>query len=120
MISVQTLEDINLYITDGKGILTNRNGLDSIIHSAMQTFDGNFLIPNDIDRVINVYYHLATTQYFTDGNKRTACLSLKVNFEELGYGFEVKDTILADLTMKVATNKISEEECRKIIRKYIK
>ena len=83
-------------------------------------FGGNFLIPNDIDRVINVYYHLATTQYFTDGNKRTACLSLKVNFEELGYEFEVKDTILADLTMKVATDKISEEECRKIIRKYLK
>ena len=38
MISVQTLEDINLYITDSKGILTNRNGLDSIVHSAMQTF----------------------------------------------------------------------------------
>ena len=55
MISVQTLEDINLYITDGKGILTNRNGLDSIVHSAMQTFDGQFLIPSDIDRVINVY-----------------------------------------------------------------
>lgn len=51
--------------------------------------------------------------------KGTACLSLKVNFEELGYGFEVKDTILADLTMKVATNKITEEECREIIRKYI-
>ena len=47
------------------------------------------------------------------------CISLKVNFEELGYEFEVKDTILADLTMKVATDKISEEECRKIIRKYI-
>lgn len=86
----------------------------------MQTFDGEFLIPSDIDRVINVYYHLATTQYFTDGNKRTVCLSLKVNFEELGYGFEVKDTILADLTMRVATNKISEEKCREIIRKYIK
>lgn len=120
MISVQTLEDINLYITDGKGILTNRNGLDSIINSAMQTFDGKFLIPNDIDRIVNVYYHLATTQYFTDGNKRTACLSLKVNFEELGYGFEVRDTVLADLTMKVATNKIDEEKCREIIRKYVK
>ena len=120
MISVQTLEDINLYITNGQGILTNRGGLDSIVSSAMQTFDGQFLIPNEIDRVVNVYYHLATTQYFTDGNKRTACLSLKVNFEELGYGFEVKDTILADLTLKVATNKISEEECREVIKRYVK
>ena len=31
----------------------------------------------------------------------------------------VKDTILADLTIKVATDKISEEECRKLFENIL-
>ena len=76
-------------------------------------------ISNDLDRCISLFCWIQRSQMFLDGNKRTACLSLKVNFEELGYEFEVKDTILADLTMKVATDKISEEECRKLFENIL-
>ena len=120
MISVDTLEYINLIVTNEKGYLKDKNGVDSIVHSAIQTYDGKFLIPNEIDRIINVYYHLATTQYFSDGNKRTAELSLKMNCEEYGYSFEAKDGDIAQITLDVANHKLSEEDCRIILRKYIK
>ena len=119
MIDTETIRNINYLVTDFKGCLIDKNGVDSIIGSAMQTYDGEFLIPDEIDRCIKVYYHLATTQYFSDGNKRTAELSLKVNLEELGYNLIVKDTVLGNLTLKVANNQVSEEECNIEIRKYI-
>lgn len=120
MIGVNTLEYINLIVTDNKGYLIDRNGVDSIVNSSMQTFGGEFLIPNEIDRIINVYYHLATTQYFSDGNKRTAELSLKMNCVEYGYSFEAKDGDIAKITMDVANHRLSEEDCRILLRKYIK
>lgn len=42
MVDVQTLEDINLIITDGNSYLIDRNGVDAIVKSAMQTFGGEF------------------------------------------------------------------------------
>ena len=110
MIDTSTLEGINYIVTEGKGYIIDRNGVDAIIGSAMQTYGGEFLIPDPIDRVIKVYYHLATTQFFSDGNKRTAELSLSVNFNQLGYSFNVPDTILGKLTLDIANHLIDESK----------
>ena len=119
MVDVQTLENINLIITDGNSYLIDRNGVDAIVKSAMQTFGGEFLIADPIDRIIKVYYHLTTTQFFSDGNKRTAEVSMFVNFKSLGYELKIKDTVLGKLTLDIANHRVSEEDANKIIRSYL-
>ena len=89
------------------------------VKSAMQTFGGEFLIADPIDRIIKVSYHLATTQFFSDGNKRTAEVSMFVNFKSLGYELKIKDTVLGKLTLDIANHRVSEEDANKIIRSYL-
>lgn len=119
MVDVRTLEEINNIVTEGNGYLIDRGGVEAILSSAMQTFAGEYLISDPIDRIVKVYCHLATTQFFSDGNKRTAEISLKVNFYQLGYSFDVPDNILGKLTLDIANNVVSEEDANNIIRKYI-
>ena len=43
-----------------------------------------------------------------------------MNCVEYGYSFEAKDGDIAKITMDVANHRLSEEDCRIILRKYIK
>ena len=55
----------------------------------------------------------------TDGNKRTAEVSMFVNFKSLGYELKIKDTVLGKLTLDIANHRVSEEDANKIIRSYL-
>lgn len=86
------------------------NMIKSAISEPFQTFGGQDLYPNPVDKAAKICYNLAKDHGFVDGNKRTglhAMLSyLDMNHITLSYSQEELENIVVDLV----ENKISLEK----------
>ena len=76
---------------------------------AMESF-GEELYPGLFMKAAVYLCGFATRQYFVDGNKRPAYLTMAAFLEMNGHRIMISDDEVYDITMKVANNKISEEE----------
>ena len=73
-----TVETINVaFCGEGAG-LRDRNGAEGIVGRPASDYDGVEFFPTIFDKAAALLHGFATTQYFKDGNKRTAFLSATV------------------------------------------
>lgn len=66
---------LNCYLTNGSGILVNKNGLESALARPYQTYDGRLLLPELFAQGAVLLHSLCINHPFTDGNKRTALMA---------------------------------------------
>lgn len=95
---------------DGANGIRNRSGLEAAVESPKATFDGKDLYPTIFLKASAYAYHLAESQAFVDGNKRTA-LDVALTFLAIN-GFEVEDEQmeLCDAMIATAEKTMSKEQ----------
>ena len=90
--------------------IRNRSGLEAAVESPKATFDRTDLYPTTFLKAAAYAYHLAESQAFIDGNKRTA-LDVALTFLAIN-GFEIEDEKmeLYDAMIAIAEHKLSKDD----------
>lgn len=90
--------------------IRNQAGLESAIESPKATFDGQDLYPSVFDKAAAYAYHMAESQAFVDGNKRTA-LDVALTFLAInGYEIFEEDMALYDAMIAIAEKRMSKSD----------
>lgn len=77
-LSAESIRDINIaFCGEGAGV-RDENGLLSVVERPQTNVFGKELFPDVFSKAAAYLHGFATTQYFTDGNKRTGFLSATV------------------------------------------
>src|ERR1035437_3300365 len=104
----------------GQDGFLDRGVVESAIAQPRQTMFGEYL-HTDIPHMAAAYlFHLATTQGFLDGNKRTALVCAQTFLQLNGYEIDVLNMEMYELTLGVANNQMSKAELAEWIRKRMK
>ncbi len=83
--------------------------LDSALGTPFQTFDGEDLYPNVLEKSVRLAFGIIRNHPFYDGNKRMG-LHLMLLFQELnGIRIKYKDKEVVDLIVSVASGQTDEE-----------
>ncbi len=77
--------------------------LDSALEAPFQTFAGQDLYPNDMDKIVRLGYGLIGNHPFYDGNKRIGALALLTLLELNGYKINATNKEFADIIYSVAS-----------------
>ena len=77
--------------------------LDSALEAPFQTFGGQDLYPEDMDKIVRFGYGLIGNHPFHDGNKRIGALVLLTLLELNGYLVNATDKELSDVIYAVAS-----------------
>ena len=83
----------------------------------MSAIEGQYWYDIGIEQIIHVAYSICANHVFTDGNKRTSFLTLKLLETKLGYvcDWETIAHIVLDLATYGTDKKIFHEQIRKCI-----
>lgn len=121
LIAIRDFEEINemaerLFVEETNYGLKDSNGLDRV-NNALLTGWGSFeKYPTITEKASALWYKLATSQFFHNGNKRTALLAA-INFLVRNmYSFNYTNgNYMYDLSMKAANDEISIKQINKFI-----
>ena len=109
-----------LELFGGQDGFLDQGVVESAISQARQTMFGEYL-HQDIAHMAAAYlFHLATTQGFLDGNKRTALSSASVFLRLNGYAIDVDDDEMYPIAMAVANNLMTKDELARWFRDHMK
>ena len=98
--------------TDGMDGIRDAQLLDSALKTPFQTFGGNNLYPDILDKASQLCYSLIENHPFVDGNKRIGVhlmlLFLKLNNIEVNYSQQE----LVDFGLDIASGKMSKNDIK--------
>ena len=98
--------------TGGMDGIRDAQLLDSALKTPFQTFGGNNLYPNILDKASQLCYSLIQNHPFIDGNKRIGVhlmlLFLKLNNIEVNYSQQE----LVDFGLDIASGKMSKNDIK--------
>ena len=112
---VINLQKYMIEMTGGLNGIRDENMLDLAISSPYQTFRGQDLYPNDIDKICRLSYNLTTLHCFFDGNKRIGAYVLVIIFRADGYEFVAAEEEIISTFLSLAANKISFDDFKDLI-----
>jgi len=97
--------------------IRNRAGLESAVEVPKATFGGEDLYPSLFDKAAAYAFHLAESQAFVDGNKRTA-LDVALTFLSInGHDIKVESMELYEAMIAIAEKRMSKEELASLFKK---
>ena len=100
------------------GVL-NDGMLDSALQAPFQTFDGEELYPDTMDKIIRLAYGLIKNHSFKDGNKRLGALVLLTLLELNGYQLCAPNKEFADIIMSIAASEKDDNDFQNWVEKHI-
>jgi death on curing protein len=104
----------------GQDGFIDRRIVESALAQPKQTMFGEYL-HDDIAHMAAAYlYHLATTQGFMDGNKRTALWCALTFLRLNGYRIDVTTLEMYELSIGVANNQLKKEKLAEWLRERMK
>lgn len=117
MAVVLTIHQRQLEQFGGSDGIRNRTGLESAVAVPKSTFDGVELYPTLFLKAAAYAYHLAESQAFVDGNKRTA-LDVALTFLAIN-GFEISTERieLYDAMIAIADHRMTKDELASLFEK---
>ena len=77
--------------------------LDSALEAPFQTFAGQDLYPDELDKIVRFGYGLIGNHPFHDGNKRIGALALLTLLELNGYSIDSTNKEFSDIIYAVAS-----------------
>ncbi len=100
--------------------IKDSDGLDRINNSIMGGFGDTELYPTITAKAAALWYKIATTQVFQNGNKRTALLAaiyfMGINF----YSFDGHDgNEMYDISVQAANNQLSVKQIERYISQHV-
>ena len=92
--------------------------IDSAVHAPFQTFGGEDLYPNIIDKAARLCYAIACNHGFVDGNKRTGLHSMFVLLEvnEIHVSYEADE--IEALIIALVDKRITYEDFSDWLRRH--
>ncbi len=110
LVDVEYLHHDQLERHGGQDGYLDKGVVESAIAQPKQTMFGEYL-HRDIPHMAAAYlFHLATTQGFLDGNKRTALICASAFLQMNGYELDVEDDSMYPIAMAVANNQMTKDE----------
>src|SRR5262245_1516511 len=79
---VLAIHDILIGRFGGSRGVRDNAGLESAINRPYQTFDGNELYPEPVDKAAAIFESIISNHPFIDGNKRTAYVLMRLLLKE--------------------------------------
>lgn len=101
------------------GGIQDYNLLKSIPVSINQSFAGEELYPTIYDKCAMMWFSLSKYHCFTDGNKRTALVTIFVFLQLNGYSMMVDNNDLYDTCINIASGKIQLDKIKIYLQKNI-
>jgi death-on-curing protein len=91
--------------------------LESAVARPQATFDGKELYADVFIKAATLMDSLVNNHPFANGNKRTGVMSAGLFLLINGYKLKIPSTAMADITMRVATKKVTIEKLAQWMRK---
>jgi death-on-curing protein len=114
---VELLHSAQLRIFGGLEGVRDRGALEAAVAVPMATFDGEFLHDDLFGMAAAYAYHLAESQAFLDGNKRTALNAALVFLGLNGWDVDDPSGVLFDAMIGIAERKTSKEELALLLKR---
>lgn len=114
---VELLHDEQLRLFGGLEGIRDRVALESAVAVPAATFSGEFLHEDAFVMAAAYAYHLAESQAFLDGNKRTALNAALVFLGLNGWDVDDPDGLLFDAMVGIAEHRVSKDDLAKLLRR---
>jgi death-on-curing protein len=123
MIDINEVEKIHDILIDkfggAKGI-RDKGLLESSINRPFQTFDGQELYPNPVDKAAAIFESIITNHPFIDGNKRTAYVLMRLILKNHNVDINLGQNDKYDFVIKAASGQLTFDQIRTWINDNLK
>jgi death-on-curing protein len=123
MIDINEVEKIHDILIEkfggGKGI-RDKGLLESAINRPFQTFDGQDLYPDPVDKAAAIFESIITNHPFVDGNKRTAYVLMRLILKSNNLDIRLGQNEKYDFVIRSASGQVSFDKIRAWIKDNLK
>jgi death-on-curing protein len=123
MIDINEVEKIHDILIDkfggAKGI-RDKGLLESSINRPFQTFDGQELYPNPVDKAAAIFESIITNHPFVDGNKRTAYVLMRLILKNHNVDINLGQSDKYDFVIKAASGQLRFDQIKTWINDNLK
>jgi death-on-curing protein len=113
---VLALHDDQLRLFGGSAGIRDANALESAVATPASTFDGSFLHEDVFVMAAAYAFHIAETQPFVDGNKRTGLNAALVFLDINGWLVLDPDERLYDAMVALSSRSLDKSDLAKLFR----
>ena len=113
---VEKIHDILIEKFGGLKGIRDHGILDSAINRPYQTFDGEDLYPDPVDKAAAIFESIISNHPFVDGNKRTAYVLMRLLLLEHKLDLATVEETKYDLVITAAKGELSFEQIKSWIK----
>jgi death-on-curing protein len=117
---VLAIHDILIERFGGAKGVRDKAGLESAINRPFQTFDGQELYPDTIDKASAIFESIISNHPFIDGNKRTAYVLMRLFIKQGMLDIEATEDEKFDFIIKSAKGELTFDEIVDWIRSKLR
>jgi len=117
---VEKIHDILIEKFGGAKGIRDRGILESAIGRPFQTFDGNDLYPNPIDKAAAIFESIISNHPFVDGNKRTGYVLMRLILKDNKLDINVGQDEKYEFAIKAAKGELTFDSIKNWIEKNLK
>lgn len=117
---ILAIHDILIERFGGAKGIRDQAGLESAINRPYQTFDGQELYPDSIDKATAIFESIISNHPFIDGNKRTAYVLMRLFLKHDTLDIEATEDEKFDFVIKSAKGELAFDEIRAWIKSKLK
>src|SRR5882672_8708937 len=104
---VEKIHDILIEKFGGAKGIRDRGILESAIGRPFQTFDGNDLYPNPVDKAAAIFESIISNHPFVDGNKRTGYVLMRLILKDNKLDINVGQDEKYEFVIKAAKGELT-------------
>jgi death-on-curing protein len=115
MIDINEVEKIHDLLIDkfgGARGIRDKGLLESSINRPFQTFNGQELYPNPVDKAAAIFESIITNHPFIDGNKRTAYVLMRLMLKSHNIDINLGQNDKYDFVIKAASGQLTFDQIK--------
>lgn len=117
---VEKIHDILIEKFGGAKGIRDKGLLESSINRPYQTFDGQELYPDPVDKAAAIFESIVTNHPFIDGNKRTAYVLMRLMLKNYSIDINIGQNEKYDFVIKAASEHMTFDQIRTWINDGLK
>ena len=117
---VLAIHDILIERFGGAKGVRDQAGLDAAINRPYQTFDGQELYPDPIEKASAIFESIISNHPFVDGNKRTAYVLMRLLIKQDMADIEATEDEKFDFVLKSAKGELTFDEIKAWIKSKLR
>jgi death on curing protein len=117
---VLAIHDILIERFGGAKGVRDKAGLESAINRPYQTFGGQELYPDPVDKASAIFESIISNHPFVDGNKRTAYVLMRLFIKQDMLDIDATEDEKFDFVLKSAKGELTFDEIKAWIKSKLK